>query len=93
MFASLDSAVHDLGRLARPYCPCHRTAARALSWSATDMAWTKPDFGKGEIDKAGKLLVTLTFGAPKNPVSPSGDEWEHWEHALDVINNWRASHS
>lgn len=45
------------------------------------MAWTTPHYTKGQVDKAGRQVV-------------SGAVWtEDWLHSLDVINNWRSSHS
>src|SRR5712692_9790878 len=45
------------------------------------MAWTKPLFKKGEVDRAGQMLISGAAGT------------EEWDPALAVINNWRSSHS
>lgn len=45
------------------------------------MAWSVPEHSKSEVDRAGKVLAT-------NNVTQ-----EQRDHALAVINNWRASHS
>lgn len=45
------------------------------------MAWTVPNHTKGEVDRAGRALVSDELFQP--------DLW----HALSVLNNWRSSHS
>lgn len=47
------------------------------------MAWTTPQFTRGEVDAAGGVLIG-TFDV---------DELEEYEQALSVINNWRTSHA
>lgn len=47
------------------------------------MDWVTPQFSRGEVDRAGETL--LHDGADV--------EYEDYLHALDVINNWRSSHS
>lgn len=49
--------------------------------SPSDMAWMKPQYGSGETNSAGKLLI-----------SDEDVPEEEWNHALTVINNWRACH-
>ncbi len=44
------------------------------------MDWIKPQFKKGEVDRAAKLI--LTKGGSENEMS----------RAYEVVNNWRASH-
>lgn len=44
------------------------------------MEWAEPENSISQVKKAGKILV-----------SPS-PLWEDFEEALDIINNWRASH-
>lgn len=46
------------------------------------MKWATPDFSRPEVDEAGTVLATGD--------APGLDEYEH---ALGVINNWRASHA
>lgn len=46
------------------------------------MAWTKPQYGKGEIDRAGAMLISVSLTEP-----------EDWQRGLAIINNWRSSHS
>jgi (p)ppGpp synthase/HD superfamily hydrolase len=46
-----------------------------------DMEWTKPQFSRGQVNKAGEHLVNEPLWA-----------WER-DKALAVINNWRSSHS
>jgi ppGpp synthetase/RelA/SpoT-type nucleotidyltranferase len=55
------------------------------------MAWSKPRFSRGEVDKAGIALVE----GPRKPES-----WDLWEDthdaydwALMTMENWRVSHS
>lgn len=43
------------------------------------MTWTTLQFSRTQVDKAGRDLVGRTSG--------------NFEHSLEVINNWRASHS
>jgi ppGpp synthetase/RelA/SpoT-type nucleotidyltranferase len=48
------------------------------------MDWVTPQFSRGEVDRAGAILA-------------SDEPWEYpaeeYYHALEVINNWRSSHS
>src|SRR5438045_1819355 len=46
------------------------------------MKWAKPEFSKGQIDRAGKILMTRNHT----------DENEYIR-SLQIINNWRASHN
>jgi ppGpp synthetase/RelA/SpoT-type nucleotidyltranferase len=48
-----------------------------------EMDWVTPQFSRGEVDRAGQIL-----SADWKEI----DYDEYW-HALDVINNWRSSHS
>lgn len=45
--------------------------------------WIAPSFSRGEVDRAGSLLSRNGVAADALAVG----------HALDVINNWRSSHS
>ena len=45
------------------------------------MAWAKPKFGSGEINRAGKQLIASDDKSP-----------EDWERIFTVINNWRSCH-
>lgn len=44
--------------------------------------WTSPSYSRGEVDRAGTLLA-------RRPQCTQ----DELAHALDVINNWRSSHS
>ena len=46
-------------------------------------AWAVPAFTRGEVDRAGRLLARNGVAADPLVIG----------HALDVINNWRSSHS
>jgi hypothetical protein len=52
------------------------------------MAWTKPKFGRGQVDQAGKQIVGLLSGDLKWMF----DESHPQAKALSVVDNWRASH-
>ena len=45
------------------------------------MTWAEPQYSRSKVDKAGDILIS-------DLRSPNDEEW-----ALEVINNWRASHS
>lgn len=45
------------------------------------MAWTEPQYSKGQVDKAGQTLI-----------APTSSQEEIYD-ALTIINNWRSSHS
>jgi len=48
------------------------------------MDWIKPEFSKGAVNRAGRLLAT-----PSNEIL----EWDTYSTALEIVNNWRASHN
>jgi hypothetical protein len=48
------------------------------------MAWTKPKYSNGQIDRAGTVLVA----AESEPLLPVD-----WSESIEIINNWRSSHS
>lgn len=48
------------------------------------MAWTKPRFTRGQVDKAGEVLLAGT----SDILYPAD-----WDESLHIINNWRSSHS
>jgi len=52
------------------------------------VVWATPQFGHGRVDAAGKALVG---SMAKDSVSPSERDKLAW--ALDVVDNWRSSHS
>jgi|ERR1700691_2838312 hypothetical protein len=52
--------------------------------------WVEPDYSREEINRAGKTLLELQ-AAPENGFEYEGD-WERFNQALTVINNWRSSH-
>lgn len=45
------------------------------------MAWGCPKYSRGEVDRAGDVLIRPTASTPE------------YENALRVMNNWRSSHS
>ena len=51
------------------------------------MAWTDPQYTKTEVNAAGRVLV--------RGVRPpwSTEQWDAFERAIAIIDNWRASHS
>lgn len=50
-------------------------------WEDDTMAWARPEYGKSRVDVAGRTLI-----------NPDGSEAEI-EESLEIINNWRSSHS
>lgn len=53
--------------------------------SLPPMAWAKPLFSKGQVDKAGEELI--------DDDETKSSDLEEIEQMLAVINNWRAAHS
>lgn len=49
------------------------------------MAWTEPLFSKSQVDAAGRIIV--------RDFVKDGIRIEDYLHSLEVINNWRSSHS
>ncbi len=45
------------------------------------MAWTEPQYSKGQVDKAGQVLVSADAS------------YEQLYDAMTVVNNWRSAHS
>jgi|SRR5438034_967309 len=58
--------------------------------SLPEMAWATPHHSRTQVDAAGKDLVRLGTPATNSDFEETS---AHFEHALAVINNWRASHS
>ena len=55
------------------------------------MAWAQPQFTRSQVDAAGGFLVRA-----RDPMvfdEWDDEQWAPFEHALEVINNWRSSHS
>ena len=52
-----------------------------INKSISNTNWEVPKYSKSEINKAGKTIVDTTTSA------------EEKSHALEVLNNWRASHA
>lgn len=52
--------------------------------------WVKPEFTREEINRAGKTL--LSMGTIDDPGEAGENQWQEFDHALTVINNWRSSH-
>lgn len=50
------------------------------------MAWTEPQFSRKDVDRAGKYLVAHIDDGFDMDIGK-------WNHSIDVINNWRSSHS
>lgn len=44
------------------------------------MSFALPQYSRGEVDEAGRVLLDV-------------ERWDEIDHALEVINNWRSSHS
>ncbi len=52
------------------------------------MAWTKPLYPREQVNAAAKIVLSVYEDGHKwGPV-----EWDEYEIALAVVNNWRASH-
>jgi hypothetical protein len=49
-------------------------------------AWVKPDYTREEINRAGKKLLEF-----RDDIDGEMN-WNEFDHALGVINNWRSSH-
>ena len=63
-----------------------RLDVSAETYEASDMAeWVKREYSKGEIDRAGALLVPWWTGQGPNP--------EELGQAFMIIQNWRTSHA
>jgi hypothetical protein len=53
------------------------------------MAWVTPQYSKVKVNRAGDTLVR----ARPADFADINDYWIAWFEALDVVNNWRSSHS
>jgi RelA/SpoT family protein len=53
------------------------------------MAWVKPEFTREEINSAGKILVAARS---LNDHQFLEFDWDRYDSALTIINNWRSSH-
>jgi (p)ppGpp synthase/HD superfamily hydrolase len=53
------------------------------------MAWTEPQYSRRDVNAAGRLLVQGLYGAPNWEFN----DWQSFDDAIDVIDNWRASHT
>jgi hypothetical protein len=58
------------------------------SWELDEMEWVKREFGKGEIDRAGKLLAVWWV----NKLKEDDSNRDALNHAYMVVENWRTSH-
>jgi hypothetical protein len=56
-----------------------------------NMAWVAPQHSRGNVDKAGRTYLAGFQFDEEGRVS--GDSIDAYFRALDVINNWRSSHS
>ena len=54
-----------------------------------EMAWAEPQFTREQVNAAGNSLVRM-FSADVRPLSDF--EWQEFDQAMDIIENWRASH-
>jgi len=52
------------------------------------MEWARPEYQRGEVDRAGRRLVQL-MNVPDWTVDDQAD----WHRSVAVINNWRAAHA
>jgi hypothetical protein len=53
------------------------------------MAWVTPQYSKVAVNRAGELMVR---GDPSD-YEETNDYWDHYFDALEIVNNWRSSHS
>jgi ppGpp synthetase/RelA/SpoT-type nucleotidyltranferase len=51
-----------------------------------DMAWAKPQYTKGQIDRAGEILSL------DNPFANNPTGVDEYFEAIEIVNNWRAVH-
>lgn len=51
------------------------------------MEWTEPKYSKNAVNKAVKLILKSASDALND------DEFDDWESAQEIVNNWRASHA
>lgn len=54
------------------------------------MVWAEPLFRKEQINSAGRMLVR---SAREDWKKWGANEWQGYEHAVAIINNWRGSHA
>ena len=57
-------------------------------WLA-EMAWVTPQYSKVRVNRAGELMVR---GKPSDYADPA-EFWGEYFEALEIVNNWRSSHS
>jgi ppGpp synthetase/RelA/SpoT-type nucleotidyltranferase len=57
------------------------------------MAWAKPEYKRGEVDRAGDFLINPPLVGPQTLIDEIHEYVEKVEKAYTVINNWRSSHS
>ena len=61
------------------------------------MPWAIPQYSRGEVDRAGKVLIGAVTDSPKiSDHDPAAAMWARLDalrKSYDVINNWRSSHS
>lgn len=61
-----------------------------------EMAWAKPEHSKNVVDKAGEILANPpSFFEDDDPANQHFlyDNWNAYQDAIAVINNWRSAHS
>lgn len=53
------------------------------------MAWARPQFSKEEINAAGRVISSF-FESKR---ITTFEEWQRYDNAVNIINNWRSSHA
>jgi ppGpp synthetase/RelA/SpoT-type nucleotidyltranferase len=51
------------------------------------MAWARPQYGKGQIDRAGEIL------AKEEDTFETAKDFQEYVDAVDIVSNWRTVHS
>jgi len=64
-----------------------RSSDDALAFD--EMAWAKPQFPREAVNSAGGVLVSHLKDQER---IWTPEDFDNWDHALEIINNWRASH-
>jgi len=62
----------------------------ATSWDS--VAWVSPKYSRGDVDRAGDTLITQTLRESAS-AEEGGALFDEYRSALEIINNWRSSHS
>jgi hypothetical protein len=83
-YAGSDSPSNFLDGLSLPLAREGEEVAELLAWE--NMEWVRPKFRRSEVDWAGR-----TFAQGMSDPAEVGDD--DWWRAMEIINNWRASHA